>query len=98
MEKEKDKLHLEKDDHIVLIGNNLASRMLNFGHFETELYLRYPDSALIIRNMADPGNTAGFRPHSSRKQPWAFPGAENFYQNELSNKSGSIGFFPSEDE
>ena len=98
MEKEKDKLHLEKDDHIVLIGNNLASRMLNFGHFETELYLRYPDSALIIRNMADPGNTAGFRPHSSRNQPWAFPGAENFYQNELSNKSGSIGFFPSEDE
>ncbi len=98
MEKEEDKLHLEKDDHIVLIGNNLASRMLNFGHFETELYLRYPDSALIIRNMADPGNTAGFRPHSSRNQPWAFPEAENFYQNELSNKSGSIGFFPSEDE
>lgn len=91
-------LPLQKDAHIVLIGNNLASRMLNFGHFETEMHLRYPDSALFIRNMADPGNTPGFRPHSSRKEPWAFPGAEKFYQNKLANKSGSIGFFPTEDE
>ncbi len=91
-------LPLKKNDHIVLIGNNLASRMLNFGHFETEMHLRYPDSSLFIRNMADPGNTAGFRPHSSRKLPWAFPGAEKFYQNELKNTSGSQGFFPTEDE
>ena len=91
-------IQLHNNEHIVLIGNNLASRMTNFGHFETELYLRYPDSSLFIRNMADPGNTPGFRPHSSRKEPWAFPGAEKFYQNELSNPSGSIGFFPTEDE
>ncbi len=86
------------NQHIVLIGNNLASRMLNFGHFETEMQLRFPDSSLFMRNMADPGNTPGFRPHSSRKLPWAFPGAEKFHQNELVNKSGSIGFFPTEDE
>jgi len=91
-------LELKKSDNIVLIGNNLASRMLNFGHFETEMHLRYPDSTLFLRNMADPGNTPGFRPHSSRKSPWAFPGAEKFYKNELGNKSGSIGFFPTEDE
>jgi glucose/arabinose dehydrogenase/mono/diheme cytochrome c family protein len=91
-------LQVHKNDHIVLIGNNLASRMLNFSHFETEMHLRYPDSTLFIRNMADPGNTPGFRPHSSRKEPWAFPGAEKFHQNELENKSGSTGFFPSEDE
>lgn len=91
-------LPIQKDSHIVLIGNNLASRMLNFGYFETEMHLRYPDSSLFIRNMADPGNTAGFRPHSSRKEPWAFPGAEKFYPNALGNKSGSIGFFPTEDE
>ncbi len=91
-------LSFQKNSHIVLIGNNLASRMLNFGHFETEMHLRYPDSMLFIRNMADPGNTPGFRPHSSRKEPWAFPGAEKFYQNQLGNKSGSIGFFPTEDE
>ena len=89
---------IHKNEHIVLIGNNLASRMLNFGHFETEMHLRYPDSTLFIRNMADPGNTPGFRPHSSRKLPWAFPGAEKFHQNALGNKSGSIGFFPTEDE
>ncbi|MBM1105721.1 c-type cytochrome [Aurantibacter crassamenti] len=90
-------IKIQKDDHIVLIGNNLASRMLNFGHFETEMQLRYPDSTLFIRNMADPGNTPGFRPHSSRKEPWAYPGAEKFH-TELANKSGSIGFFPTEDE
>jgi len=89
---------LKKDVRIILIGNNLASRMLNFGHFETEMHLRYPDSTLFIRNMADPANTPGFRPHSSRNSPWAFPGAEKFHQNALANKSGSIGFFPSEDE
>lgn len=97
-EKKKGVVQLHKNDHIVLIGNNLASRMLNFGHFETEMHLRYPDSSLFIRNMADPGNTPGFRPHSSRKSPWAFSGAEKFHQNELANKSGSIGFFPTEDE
>ena len=90
-------LELKKDSHIVLIGNNLGSRMLNFGHFETEMQLRYPDSTLFIRNMADGGNTPGFRPHSSRNSPWAFPGAEKF-QTELANKSGSIGHFPTEDE
>ncbi len=89
---------IHKDDHIVIIGNNLGSRMMNFGHFETEMHLRYPDSTLFIRNMADGGNTPGFRPHSSRNIPWAFPGAEKFYQDEHSNKSGSIGFYPTEDE
>lgn len=87
----------KKDSHIVLIGNNLGSRMLNFGHFETEMQLRYPGSLLFIRNMADGGNTPGFRPHSARNSPWAFPGAEKF-QTELAQKSGSIGHFPTEDE
>lgn len=95
--KDSNGLPFQKDAHIVLIGNNLGSRMLNFGHFETEMHLRYPDSTLLIRNMADGGNTPGFRPHSSRKIPWAFPGAEKF-QTELTNASGSIGFFPTEDE
>jgi hypothetical protein len=88
---------VQKDSHIVLIGNNLGSRMLHFGHFETEMQLRYPDSLLFIRNMADGGNTPGFRPHASRNSPWAFPGAEKF-QNEYAQKSGNIGHFPTEDE
>ena len=82
---------------IVLIGNNLGSRMQNFGFFETEMQLRFPKDSLRIRNMCDGGNTPGFRPHSSRNNPWAFPGAEKF-QTELAQNSGSEGFFPSPDE
>ncbi len=90
-------LQIKKDSHIVLIGNNLGSRMMNYGHFETEMHLRYPDFNLYIRNMADGGNTPGFRPHSSRVSPWAFPGAEKF-QTELATFSDSQGHFPTEDQ
>ncbi len=91
-------LQINPNSHIVLIGNNLCSRMINFGHFETELQMRFPADSLFIRNMCDGGNTPGFRPHSSRNSPWAFPGAEKFHQNEHANDSGSIGHFPTEDE
>ncbi len=90
-------LHISKDAHITLIGNNLGSRMMNFGHFETEMQLRYPDSLLVIRNMSDPGNRPGFRPHASRNSPWAFPGAEQFY-TELATDSESEGHFETPDE
>ena len=71
--------------------------MMNFGHFETEMHVRYPDSLLFIRNMCDGGNTPGFRPHAARVSPWAFPGAEKF-QKELANYSDSQGHFETEDE
>ena len=90
-------LPIEKGSRIVLLGNNLCSRMLNFGHFETELHLRYPDQQLFIRNMCDGGNTPGFRPHSGRYSPWAFPGAEKF-QTELANFSNSQGHFETPDQ
>lgn len=92
-----DTILVRKNAHIVLIGNNLCSRMMNFGHFETEMQLRYPDSLLFIRNMCDGGNTPGFRPHSGRNSPWAFPGAEKF-QTELGTNSGSEGHFETEDQ
>ncbi|HEX8041448.1 MAG TPA: PVC-type heme-binding CxxCH protein [Chryseosolibacter sp.] len=91
------KLKISKSSHIVLIGNNLGSRMMNFGHFETELQVRYPDSLLFIRNMCDGGDTPGFRPHSGRNSPWAFPGAEKF-QTELGENSGSQGHFETPDQ
>jgi mono/diheme cytochrome c family protein/glucose/arabinose dehydrogenase len=90
-------LKIKKGAHIILIGNNLGSRMLNYDHFETEMQLRYPDSLLYLRNMCDGGNTPGFRPHASRNSPWAFPGAEKF-QTELANYSDSQGFFETEDQ
>jgi len=88
---------VEKNMHIVMIGGNLGSRMMNYGHFETEMHMRFPKDSLFIRNMCDPGNTPGFRPHSSRNSPWAFPGAEKF-QTEYANPSGSTGHFETEDE
>lgn len=96
-EVEKPLLTLEQDAHIALVGNNLCSRMLNFGTFETEMHLRFPDKQLFIRNMCDGGNTPGFRPHSGRFSPWAFPGAEKF-QTELANFSNSQGHFETPDQ
>ena len=90
-------LQLKKGAHIILTGNNLGSRMINYAFFETEMQLRYPDSLLYFRNMCDGGETPGFRPHSSRNSPWAFPGAEKF-QTELATNSGSEGFFDSPDQ
>src|SRR5690625_4815548 len=86
-----------KNMHILMVGGNLGSRMMNYGHFETEMHMRYPKDSLFIRNMCDPENTPGFRPHSSRNSPWAFPGAEKF-QTEYANPSGSTGHFETEDE
>ncbi len=94
---ESNSLKVKKGAHIILIGNNLGSRMMDFGYFETEMQLRYPDSLLYIRNMCDGGNTPGFRPHSGRPSPWAFPGAEKF-QTELATNPDSEGFYESPDE
>ena len=78
-------IQIKKNQHIILIGNNLPSRMINYGFFETDLHLRYPDSTLYIRNMGDGGNTPGFRPHSGRNTPWAFDGAEKFHSENAKN-------------
>lgn len=94
---ESNPIQLKKGAHIILIGNNLGSRMMNYGYFETEMQLRYPDSALYIRNMCDGGDTPGFRAHSGRVSPWAFPGAERF-QTELARNSDSQGFYETPDE
>lgn len=91
------KIRLNKGAHISLIGGNLGSRMLNYGVFDTELHLRFPEHNLTIRNMCDGGDTPGFRPHSGRNDPWAFPGAEK-YQTELANPSHSEGFLEKPDE
>lgn len=90
-------LKIKKNDRIVLLGNNLPSRMINYGLFETEIHSRFPDSTLFIRNMGDGGNTPGFRPHSGRDTPWAFSGAEQF-QPEHDTKPKSNGFLEYPDE
>ncbi|MEM6916123.1 MAG: PVC-type heme-binding CxxCH protein, partial [Verrucomicrobiota bacterium] len=77
-----------------------ASRMNHFGHFETELYLRFPDTDLTIRNMGDEGNTPAFRPHPGRnfEEQFAFPGAKALVRQELTNNSKPQGHFETPDQ
>src|SRR3954468_13138984 len=90
---------LEKDARVVLMGNGMASREVNFGHFETELHLRYPDLHLLVRNMGDEANTPSFRPHSARKSQIGFPGAEKFANAYCDNNlAGGSGHFDTEDQ
>ena len=90
-------IELSQNSHISMVGGNLGSRMMNYGQFETELYVRNPEKALVIRNMCDGGDTPGFRPHASRFLPWAFAGAEKF-QTEYATNSGSEGHFENPDQ
>jgi len=93
------KIILKQGAHISLIGGNLGSRMLDYGSFETEMHLRFPGERLFIRNMCDGGDTPGFRPHSARNDPWAFPGAEKFFVGtQLAQNSNSEGNFPKPDQ
>lgn len=92
-----DPIPFNKGAHLVLIGNNLGARMMEYGDFDTELHVRFPDSTLTVRNICAPGNTPGFRPHPSRNSPWAFPGAAVF-NPDYDIDTGSEGHFPTEDE
>ncbi len=94
---EKELIPVEPNLKLALIGGNLGSRMINFDHFETELHLRYPNQHLSVRNLCDGGDTPGFRPHSARNKPWAFPGAEQF-QDEFTNNAESEGHLDSHDQ
>ncbi len=83
-------------ERVVFIGNGLAERDVYYSRLETEMFLRYPDKELIVRNMGRPGDTPGFRPHPSRKSQWAFPGAEKFHPDKARHDGN--GFFPTPDE
>lgn len=83
-------------ERIVMIGNGLGERMLDHPYFEADLHLRFPEKNLVVRNLCHPGDTAGFRPHPSRKSQWAFPGAEKF-RPENKPHSGE-GHYPSPDQ
>ncbi len=85
-----------KGERIVLLGNGLAERDVYYSRIETELALRYPDQALILRNMGHVGDTPGFRPHPSRSSQWAFPGAEKFHPDKQVHKGK--GFYGTPDQ
>lgn len=94
------KLTVNKGDTIVLIGSGMASRMNHFHHFETELYLRFPDKDLTFRNMGDEGNTPGFRPHPGRshENQFAFPGAKELVKPDYQVNTKPGGHFETPDQ
>ncbi|MDB4265150.1 plastocyanin/azurin family copper-binding protein [bacterium] len=94
------KLDVKKDDTIVIIGSGMASRMNHFSHFETEVFLRFPEMNLTLRNMGDEGNTPAFRPHSARNQDkqYAFPGGKELLPPELQANSKPSGHFETPDQ
>jgi mono/diheme cytochrome c family protein/glucose/arabinose dehydrogenase len=83
-------------ERIVMIGNGLGERMVDHVYLEADLYLRFPDKNLVIRNLCRPGDTPGFRPHPSRKSQWAFPGAEKFRPQNKAH--AGQGHYPTPDE
>ena len=57
-------LKLEKNDHVVVIGNDLAERMNYFGNFETLLHSRFPAHKLYVRNLGWNADTISLRTRS----------------------------------
>ena len=55
-------LKLAKGDHVVLVGNTLAERLQQHGHFETFLHSRFPELELVVvlppKGACDPTTTA----------------------------------------
>ena len=95
-----EQLTVKEGDRIVIIGSGMASRMNHFHHFETEVFLRFPNQKITIRNMGDEGNTPGFRPHPGRNQDqqYAFPGAKELLRTELQASSKPQGHFETPDQ
>ena len=95
-----EKLAVNKGDHIVLLGSGLGSRMNHFGLFETEIFNRFPDKDLTIRNMCDEGNTPLFRPHPSRSKEnqYAYPEAKELVNKEFQVDSRPGGHFETPDQ
>lgn len=94
------KLSISKSDRIVLLGAGMGARMNHHGFFETEVFLRFPDAEVSIRNLCDDGNTPGFRPHPGRgwDGQFAFPGARELVPARFGVDSKPQGFFETPDE
>lgn len=59
-----DRLVLNRDDRVCLIGNTLAERMQHFGYFETLLHAQFPEHDLVVRNLGYSADEVRFRPRS----------------------------------
>jgi len=60
-----DLIELNPNDHIAIIGNNLADRMQHHGWLETYLQAEFPRHRLTIRNLGFTGDEVKTRPRSA---------------------------------
>ena len=68
-----------KGASIAIVGGGQGERLLRHPAFEAELQRRFAGRDLIIRNLCDDGDTPGYRDHSGRNSPYAYPGADKLY-------------------
>ena len=92
-----------KGASIAIVGGGQGERLLRHPYFEAELQRRFAGRELVIRNLCDDGDTPGYRDHSGRNSPFAYPGAEKLYPlSKAKDRWGSghagAGFAQSPDE
>ena len=68
-----------KGASIAIVGGGQGERLLRHPAFEAELQRRFAGRDLIIRNLCDDGDSPGYRDHSGRNSPYAYPGADKLY-------------------
>ena len=57
-----DRLKLEPNQRVMIVGNTFAERMALYGYFETALYCAYPDHKLSVRNLGWSGDEVDLMP------------------------------------
>lgn len=62
---EKPALALKKGDRIIVVGNTLAERMQDFGHFETLLHARFPELELVVHDLGFSADELALRPRQA---------------------------------
>jgi mono/diheme cytochrome c family protein/glucose/arabinose dehydrogenase len=88
---------------IAIVGGGQGERLLRHPHFEAELQRRFAGRDLVFRNLCDDGDTPGYRDHSGRNSPFAYPGAEKLYplskaKDFWGSGHAGVGFAQSPDE
>ena len=88
---------------IAIVGGGQGERLLRYPAFEAELQRRFAGRDLVIRNLCDDGDTPGYRDHSGRNSPFAYPAAEKLYplskaKDFWGSGHAGVGFAQSPDE
>lgn len=63
------RLSLQSGDHVVIVGDQLVTSLVEFGYFESLLLASKPDSKLVVRYATAPESSTA----SDRLVPWRLP-------------------------